>query len=317
MNSSYSHTTIYPLTASAGEYRIAFVVENYPPFGAPNPGGLAAALYIPGYPPTLVWETTSAMRVTSDYVDELPGMTVNQVIRLYTESQQDEGRLSDVTLDFDDDTDSDGQATETLTNITVNVGRDSGFDLLSKIMNGGYADVRMPPTGWELQVYNIDTMVSDPSLTYDETNLTSLTHKTEAPLAASLLTVTDPTAWYATGEDEPQHFVELGIEVEPVEVLRLLDATVAILADERKEISLIAQPLDTGTSGDIPYRNADFVPGATVTAPWISGTLEARVMACGSTMTGNAGTETVQVAVTINDRIQSLNERVIEEVKVT
>lgn len=313
-NSSYSHTTIFPITATAGAARIAFVVENYPPFGAPNPGGLAAALYIPGYPPTLVWETTSSMRVTSDYVDELPGMTANQVIRLMTEDAQSYSLLSEIDLSsFDDDTDSASASTTELTNITVTVGRDTCLNVIEKIQ-ASYADVRMPPDSWSLEVYNRDTLGGASGVTYAAgTNLTSLVHKTEAALAASVLVVSDPTAWARAGSGDPCRFIELGKEVEPVEISRLAQTALDVFSTERRETTLSAVPLD---DTEVPWVNTDFIPGCTATAPWITGTPTSyRVLALGCSVSGDA--EELQVAVTLNDRIQELNERIIEELGVS
>jgi hypothetical protein len=314
LTSAFESVTIVQLILTAGTHRIAFEVDNYPPFGAPNPGGVAGSIYIPGYPPTLVWQSTASMKIT-EYVSDLPGMTPGQVLRLITEEQAARSWASPITLDCSDTLDSAGNAWAATPNIAVTVGQDTCLDVIAKIQ-AAYADVVLDPTGWVLHAYNWGDFapVSGVTLTTGS-NVTQLSYKREVPTAEELLVRSDALGWSTVGSGDTQGFVSLGVEVTATEVARLAGKIIAVDGDVRTEIACSFAPDPAASPSEVPWVNPDFVPGSNLTAPDIDGTpTTERVMELGATLDGND--EAVQIAITLKDRIQDVNERIIAELKV-
>lgn len=306
--SGFASASYVAISLTAGTHWPSWEVENYPPFGGPNPTGFAAGLYRPGYPPTLIWGTSGGARV-NEYPADRPGMTVGTVIRLVTEEQQDAGRLAFVTLDFDDDLDSDGNAWEFFANITASCGRDSCLDLIEKLQ-ASYADIWMDPTGWVLHAYNWGTFAPDSTVTITPgSNIRKLVHRTEDAPAGELL-VLSALGWTKVGSGTHQAFLELGTEITETEVGRISTSVLDKLGITRQEIAVDFTPAD---DGEVPWLNADFVPGCLITAPLIDGSpSEERVLTLGVSLGSD---DKLSVAVTVRDRIEELTERLIQELK--
>lgn len=103
-----------------------------------------------GQPGTNIVRTNNTW-LALDYPTDVPGMTPGEILRILVEEAQTRGTLDGVTLDFDDDLDSNGNAWSSEPDIALDI----GTDLLNVILTfvEQFVDVEMTPT-YELKVYN-------------------------------------------------------------------------------------------------------------------------------------------------------------------
>jgi hypothetical protein len=302
------------ITLSAGTHVICFEVDNLPPFGAPNPGGVAGAVYIPGFPPTLVWETSNAMKI-QEYVSELPGMTVGNVIRLAVQEQIDvfsHTWASDLDLSgFSDTVDSNSDAWSGETNISVQVGHDSVLDLFAKIQDV-YGDVRMNPNSWAIDAYNSGNMTGTGPVFSDATRIGELTHGEVEAVAQQLVVLSEILGWSLEGSGEATEFLELGIEIAYTEEQRISAEVISILGTTGRSVAATILP----TAAELPWLSSGTgwyqgweisVPDETLAAE------ELRVFAI--TLTQSDTDENVRMAVTLNFQIADFDQRVLTELK--
>lgn len=168
------------ITLSAGVHRFAAIVRNGDPIipGSGNPGGFAATLHpldAQGLLEASVWSTSSTTRCLPN-VTGLPGFTVGQVLITLLEEAQAEDACLDITWDFTATQDSEGNAWEVETEITVDVGR-SLLEVV-KQMAASSMDVAMAPGALVLRAYQYGGRGSTKAVTLVEgSNLASLRHQ--------------------------------------------------------------------------------------------------------------------------------------------
>ncbi len=184
---------------SAGDHTIAVQVENtkqpafeHLPGTAPenlylNPSGFAVAVYTidnSGNNIVRVTKTDSSWLI-AEYPGAPPGMTPGEIIRLIVTEAQARGAIPEITLNFDDNVDSNGDAWPKVDYVTK-----VGTDVLSVIreLAGSYIDVAISPAGFDLYAWNKDGrgnqryITTGPATTYAATtnpatsNLAGLTH---------------------------------------------------------------------------------------------------------------------------------------------
>lgn len=307
LTSGFTNVQISPVSLSAGDdHVIAFAVTNYPPFGAPNPGGFSAAVYIPGFPPTLVYETLSSNTHITGYVDELPGMTATNVIRLCVEAEQNDGRFTSIDLSsFSDDLDTDGNTLPKV-NISTKVGVDLAVFFVEIMQT--YLDLVMPPDTWQLKAYLKDAFIPASGVNFTEgVNLLQLEQKGANTAATKFL-----TRWqggYADlGATGGWHaFVQLGPDSTGGEVSREVSQLLAVHANPREQIRLAYRPVD---STEVPYVNTSFVHGSTVTANDSTDTpTTERVITITGAQSGN--TEPAVFAIDVKDRVEEEQDKVV------
>lgn len=318
VTSGFRNATIVPVELSIGTHTIAIKGTNFPPFGAPNPGGVACNIFVPDYPitgPDVVFETTSAMKV-KEYPAEPPGMTPGMVMRLALEAIQDIGPLGFIGLGFDDDTDTDSNAWSVTPTISSKVGTD--LSTFFKEIAATYADMEMDPNGWTLNAWNIAAKGGASGVSLEEAfgddptsgNLVNLTQKGEDTIADWLLErYKDGWTFDTTGTTRAA-FLELGPQ--PIdEVHRLGAGQLGIFANPREEIAGQYEPRD---DSEKPWVNTNLVLGSTVSVPDSSEVSSAqRVVELGVSQTQQE--ERLLVTITLKDPILDEQERFVQEMK--
>lgn len=310
----FNHGTAVRVSLSAGTHTVAGSVTNYSPFGGPNPSGIAATVLIPNtsnpLAPIIVWNTSGSTHI-DDYPAEVPGMTPGTVARLFLESQQALGRLTFVTLTCSDTLDSDGNAWAVTPTISVRVGQDDGLSLFLKMM-AAYADVRVEPGTWVIDLFNKDAMAPASGVTFDDSNLTSLRFR-RLRLTADELLVDSQLGWSrAAPGGRRQGYLPLGTEDNADELGRLATSELTVSSNPRDETTLTFRPAD---DSELPWKNANFVPGCTVTCPTrAGGTTTDRVVQIGGSFSSETG-EVAAITVVIKDLILQDQERTLRAIK--
>lgn len=175
------------LWLTAGTHNIAAFVTNLPAPGQAdptdyNPTGLAIAGYsanAAGKPVWLLFTTDDTWKVCA-YPPAVPGMTPGEVIRHCVTEAQTRGSLTGVTLNFDDDVDSAGNAWPNVTDISTKVGTD--YLTFFREISATYFDFWMEPASLTLWAWAKDTRGVASGVTLAATtspatsNLASLTH---------------------------------------------------------------------------------------------------------------------------------------------
>lgn len=295
------------VSLSAGTHTVAMKATNLPPFGVPNPGGVAASIWVPGYPPTLVWETTPAMKIL-EYAAETPGMTPGTDLRLMVESQQTLGRWSFLTLDCTDDDDTNNDAWNVTPTLSVKVGGDTIYTATLKLITL-YADVVMDPSDWLLHAYNKDAAGGTSGVALEQGNLTLLRF-TREDLTSDELLVRSELGWSRDGSSgRREGYLELGSENNADEVTRVSDTVLGVYSSPREQVEVAYLPRD---HTEIPWVNTDFVPGSTVTVPTRGGgTTTDRALSIGMSY----AKDTLSITLKVKDVVLSNQERLLEMVK--
>lgn len=315
LESGFTRAAIQPLSLSAGTHTIAIKGTNWPIFGGVNPTGVAANIYIPGYPPTLVWQSIASAMKIEEYPAEEPGMTVGTVIRLAVEQVQNElGLLMFLDLSsFDDVNDSAGNPWDYFANITAQVGRDTIYNLIQKLQ-AVYADIVMEPSSWRIMAYNWGTLTPASGVTLARgVNVTHLEHTTEDTVADGLLTLSDALGWSDQGSPSyAQAFLEVGSEINGAEVVRL---AAGVIDTEDHAKTQVDVAFETKNDDDYyPWWNPDFVPGSTGVVPDEDGSpFTERWLGIGVAET--AESERAIVTVVAKDRVQDDDERFIQQLR--
>lgn len=294
------------LTLSAGFHTVAFEVTNYPPFGGPNPSGIAAQIFVPGFPPTLVWQVSGGTKI-NDYPAETPGMTPGTVLRLITEQQAGRDWADNIVLGFDDVNDTDGNPWPTFAQIAAKVGSDDCYSLIQKIQ-AVYADIEMDPAGWTLNAWIWGARNPTSGLSFTEGgNLTALSYQRTYTAATELL-ISWAGGWAKDGTGDVQAFLQLGPENTAEEIGRIGDQIIAIHGNPREQVTLAYED-DT----QLPWSDSNLVPGSTVTVPArTGGTVTERAMQIGCSFTSES--ERVIVTMVVGDVILATQERLLNAI---
>lgn len=302
------------LELSAGPHLFAADVTNIP--GATyNPAGLAACIWIPGYadpPPMLVYETTGATKI-KPYVTTTPGMTWGKVSRLVLEENQAAGRGTYISLGYDDEVDTDGNPWPELV-----LASKVGIDGLKFITETGAtcADIEMDPNGWTTNGWILDQRnpASDVAMeiaTGDDPlsgNIVSLEQDGEDTVARSAR-VRWAGGWATIGNAEPMVYIELGPQVDPDEVNRIVARLLEVFNDPREQISVgyVAR-----SDLELPWANALYVPGSVVEAPGSNELpVSARALQLGATWNQD---ELLVITTKVKDLILQEQQRLIQQV---
>jgi hypothetical protein len=245
-----------PIYLSTGFHVISGEVTNYPSVLS-NPTGLAALITTPTYvidSSSIIW-MTDGTELVNEYPAETPGMTPGNAFRLWLESQQDLGRFTEWTLDFDDDEDSARVAWDVSPTISVRVGQDDGLSLMLKIMEA-YADVRIDVNDYVVRMYNKDAYSPTSGVEFEVGNLTALRfHRTR--LTGDELLVKSQLGWTRGGSGgRREAYLSLGAENNADEVSRLATAALSVSSDPPEEVALAYVARD---DSEIPYVNTSFV----------------------------------------------------------
>lgn len=107
-------------------------------------------------PSTTPLFATSAAWKALDYPAAPPAMTPGHIVRVLVEEAQARGALAGLTLDFTDSADSNGAPWATPVDVIVQVA-DTYRSVLDQLVETS-VDLRMSPTGLELQMFNKGTM---------------------------------------------------------------------------------------------------------------------------------------------------------------
>lgn len=284
------------------------------PFGAPNPTGVAASIYVPSYPVLpndLIWETTTSMKII-ERPAETPGMSPCMAARLYLESHQANGRFTGWGLTCTDGFDTDGAAWAVTPVISVRVGSDDGLALFLKIMEA-YADVRiLTSPGQQVSMWNKDAYQPSSGVTFAQAvNLTSLRFHRQR-MAADELLLRSQFGWSRAGSagGRRQGTFTFGPENTFDEVTRLAIAELAYSSQPRDETDFSYQPLN---DTELPYVNTDFVPGSLGTIPTrAGGTASDRCVWIEGTWNDS---EKLTIRVRYKDRVLQEQERILRLMK--
>lgn len=318
----WKDTREFPVDLSVGWHLMGVYLQNIPQVSN-NPAGYSWAVLNTGYPGSFVAWSTAADTVHVEYQTAVPGMAVTQALRLVVEDLIAAGIAwaSDIVLDCDDTTFSDGEPAGIEPNVTAEVGS-TILEFIDKLRNGGYCDIWFDPNDWTLHVYEYGTWAPPSGLVLDETNLTSLEHKTEDTIADRLLAKSDALGWSIIGSGTGAlGFVSLGSEVAAYDVDAIGNEILNIYGSPRTEIATqyAWQAVTDGMPWFVAPDPSDpssptLVPGALGTAPDLDGSpTEERALSI--TVTQAEGVEDVGVQISWKDRIQEFEERVMRELK--
>lgn len=311
LTSGFTNVQIAPVSLSAGDHVIAFSVTNYPPFGAPNPAGFSAAVYIPGFPPTLVYETLSSNTHITDYVTELPGMTVTNVIRLCVEQEQAAGRLAYIDLSSFSDTQDSAATACPLVNASTKVGVDLTAFFIELMQT--YCDLVMPADSWQLQVYVKDTHIAASGFTANlaSENVTLL-EQTRVNTAATDFLVRWQGGYAEVGTSGDWHgFVQLGPESTGGEVSRLVTQLLAVHANPREQITFGFDNKDDPAA--TPWVNTAFIPGNTlVTEDGDDNPVTERIISI--TLDFAEKTDRTTFVIDVKDRVEQEQDKIVTAV---
>lgn len=190
---AFETTKVDYFNMTAGPHLIAVQASNYDygdPANASNPAGLAVDIapvdihnVVTG---ASILSTSSAWKVLTRSPDgHFPGMTIGHIIRLVVEEAQTRGCIPEITLGFNDLTDSNGNPWLDTPLVSTKV----GTDLLTFLreLSGTYCDFWMPPGSFTLYackkgfrgVYKTAVTLGAPTDPDDPRsgNVTNLTHK--------------------------------------------------------------------------------------------------------------------------------------------
>lgn len=132
---SWKEVVRLDFTLDPGTHRIALLGENFDRLASTNTAGLICSVYTldeSGNDDQLVLRTNGTDWRTVHYPENLPGFTAGQVVRLFLEGNQALGQLPGWTLDFDDETDANGNPWPTGQQFTFPVGLD-GLSFLRQL----------------------------------------------------------------------------------------------------------------------------------------------------------------------------------------
>lgn len=315
-------------TITAGFHTFAIKATNLG-----GPGGVEATLYIPGYPPTLLWHTGgdpvdvygagfginvgNKMKVLQ-YPANPPAMTIGQVILTALAEAQARGILTYMDVTFTELTDSSGDPWEYAA-ISTKIGTDY-FQFLKEIANT-YADIAMVPGQTLLQAWNKDTrgalvalefhpVNADPDLE-DQTqgNVTSLVRTRVRPGATYLL-LRWQGGWNPIGTGPTEAMLTLGALLDLAQVYAVGQQQLDIFSVTAEQIELAFDPRN---SGETPYF-AFLVGDRTqvVTADGLS-TAEQRVFQIGVVEDDETGEVTYTVK--LRDRVLEFQDRIQQWIK--
>lgn len=303
------HLTWFDVDLTPGFHVVAVHLSNYPAT-IPNPCGYSWALYSANG--VFTAKSVAADTVHVEYQADPPGMSWGEAWRHAFQPHIDAGRSWALAIDwdFDDDVDSAGNAWSKDPNLTAQVGKDSLLSLWQKGQQS-YIDGWMDENGWTLHAYNFGTYAPTSGFTMETGNLTTLTHKTEEPVAEELLVDSELGVWLSVGSGETQGFVAMGTEVALGDVNSRGEQILAVYGDVREEITGSYEPRD---NTEIPYVNTDLRPGSIANAPLLSGDAsDERVLTV--TLGYSESADRLMVGMTLKDRIQERNERIITELE--
>lgn len=315
LTSAFEHTIVVPFRLSPGTHYPVLRGVNFPPFGAPNPGGVNAQIWIPGNPfdpanpPHLVWTASDAMKVI-EYWTTSPGMTPGHVARLWLEGEQTRGRFAGWSLSCTDSDDTNGDAWSVTPTISMRVGTDDGLSLFLKMMEA-YADVRIRPGGLVIDLYNKDAMTAASGVAFEDGNLTSLAFNRIRITADELLNRSQ-FGWTRVGANGRRvGSFTFGPEDNLDEINRLETALLAVTSTPRDMTSLTYKPRD---NSELPGANANLVKGSTATVPTrAGGTTTDRIVSIGGRWSKDS--ETCLVRVTVKDLVLQNAERLLRAIK--
>jgi hypothetical protein len=272
--------------ATAGVHTIAIEAENVPRSdGAPgNPAGLAANIWVPGYPSLLVWQTNTATMLSIGYPSEPPGMSPGQAVRLAVELAQSHGDLLWIDIaSFSDTLDSAGEDWATpFPTISTKVLTD--FLTFLREVSASYVDMRLDPSSFALLLYNHGTMNRTnngidfmPGDLDPAGNIEGMVIRGTHKIANTLIGVTqfgyrevdDPASVAANGRHVAR--ADLGSHDNPFETDRVLTKALETFANPRQEISIQVD----GPVGYLDYALGELVD----TIDGDDGPIEERVVA--------------------------------------
>lgn len=266
-----------PVRLSAGNHRLALWIHVWPAFpGILNLAGYASALYIPGYPPTLICQSAGNQGIVmKEWPSEPPGMTPGNAVRLVAESIQARGALPWLQIySFSDTHDSAGQPWGTpMPTISTKIQTD--FYTFLREASATYFDFRVNPLNFSLELYKFGTMNNIVSgLTFSQTtNLTGLSQHGKWRISNVLYgdfqdqyyEAVDSISVAANGRHEAQYAI--GSVDSPYEAQRVLDKALFEFANQREEIT---------ASVDGPVGYVDYKLGQRANVPDSTGSLVQR-----------------------------------------
>lgn len=269
-----------------GEHTIAIHGENGP--GSPeetfdNPAGVGVQVWpcdangqpVGSFPDVA---TSAEWKMVAYPPLGPPGWTPGEVLRHVIEEGQARGALHGVTLDFDDDVDSDGVPWPNVGDISTKCGTDVLTFL--RELSATYVDFTMAPRSLVLRAFNRDGRGEDTDVDYHGAtdpddplsgNIATLAH-TRVDTPANRLLVRWNGGWRqveraaATGARR-EALLGLGAAGSTAQVDRIAESQLDVYADVRTAVSLDIVP--TGES-DTPYLAAGV--GDTVLVPGWDGT---------------------------------------------
>lgn len=265
--------------ATAGPHRIMAKVSNYADGGGDPPFGLGALLV--GNPTAficscfevdekgklgpLVIHTDDSWSIL-EYPDDPPGMSVRQVASIILSENDDEGILSDVTVDGTDLLDSNANEWDIYEFITLDVGR-SLLDALIE-WSAVYCDFDMPgPTDKTLFMWRWHERGTASGVVFDvdpdpEVNSLDRLHRTDLASVADALIVRWAGGWIRVPETGGTKlgFLKLGKAASIDEATRIATQMLELTGAQQ---TMWSGDVDPTGSGDVPYL--DFGLGDTVT----------------------------------------------------
>lgn len=258
-----------------GDRLYAAVASNWPAAGPANPAGLAMALYIPGYPPTMIAQSDDASGWKCLKTSTPPGMTMGEKWNVLFDEAQAAGFLTEFTRGWTATQDFAGNEWPVVTD-TSRVGDDYLTELRKDSAN--YIDWDVSPDGYELRLWVKGQKDSDPDVEIlVNENLTDLVHALDAWRADSLL-VDWQGGWTVRESDSPSRraLLALGSDDDLAEVNRKADGELATFSISRPRVELTYEPR---TDSEFPGVGFDTGDTITVTAMDGSGTVDVIVQA--------------------------------------
>lgn len=265
------------------EHLIAFEVENAPPRGGPNPGGLLVTIIAldenDELGDVLYRSFTGAGGAAGPwkvlpYPSVTPGVTPGFIVRRLILEAQARGALTPFTIDFDDDLDSNGTPWPFLTELALQVGNDTALTAMERLVDLGITfdvtpslEVRLfASRGADLSA-SVELVGYDVSIeTEDEAFNTGLIRG-----GSAWVEVPSP----APSSDRREGFVSLGLNPTVAQARAIGTEVIDGLSAPRQLVRFTHTPL----AGPFPfddYTVADLVTGPTlasddILAPWVQG----------------------------------------------
>lgn len=259
----WTEPTTYDIELTAGDHEIAIRGGNIPILSPFNYGAVLASVWRVadnGALAELIGSTDSSWKCLA-YPTEPPGMTPGKILRLLIEDAQAEGELLSVTLGFDDDLDSDGNAWAEVSDFAVKVGR----DLLAVVleMADSIIDVEMT-ADLTLNAWVFGTRGSATGTTM--TDLLEVSHQGRGKIVNRLLvrwalnhTLVEDSASIAT-HGARSGYLELGDVQSAIEAQRVGQQALSLWAEPRWSTTLTvedAQGVRVGDTAIVPHPTSD------------------------------------------------------------